>query len=347
MKKTTPLRLLALSLCALFAAAEGRTVTDMAGCQVAIPETVSRIAVATFNYNEIIASLGAAGKIVATPVKASGRPWLYRLNPSMVASVKSIIMYGSINYEDLLKAKPQVIFMGVDKKTADKMAALGIVPVQLSFTDYEGLKKCVALIGGVIGGASAARAEAYNAYLDAKIGYVGARTAGLKDGDKPKVLHLGSYRPALTADGSGTIVDAWIRLAGGLNAADGVKGNIQQVSPEQILSWNPDVVVIGRVISNDGISESKADELADFPGFERLPAIRGKRVFVNPDGCFSWDRYCSEAALQLLWAAKTLHPELFADLDLEKETRDFFKAFMDYALSSDEAERMLTGLPPR
>ena len=64
--------------------------------------------------------------------------------------------------------------------------------------------------------------------------------------------------------------------------------------------------------------------------------MRTGRVYVNPSGVYLWDRHSAEAALQILWVAKTLHPTRFRDLDLEQETKAFYAKFFDYALTDAE-----------
>ena len=75
-------------------------------------------------------------------------------------------------------------------------------------------------------------------------------------------------------------------------------------------------------------------------------AVKNKKVYVNPAGVFSWDRYGAEGALQILWAAKTLHPELFKDVDIAAETNKFYKEFLHYDLSDKEVGYILNGLDP-
>ena len=77
-----------------------------------------------------------------------------------------------------------------------------------------------------------------------------------------------------------------------------------------------------------------------------FPAVKNDKLYSNPVGTFKWDRYSTEEALQLLWAGKTLHPELFTDVDLVKETREFYSTFYGYQLTEDDAQRILAGQNP-
>ena len=61
---------------------------------------------------------------------------------------------------------------------------------------------------------------------------------------------------------------------------------------------------------------------------------------------FSWDRYGAESALQILWAATIVQPELFKDVDVKAKTKAFYKEFMNYDLSDAEFDYILKGLNP-
>ncbi len=44
-----------------------------------------------------------------------------------------------------------------------------------------------------------------------------------------------------------------------------------------------------------------------------------------PIGAFWWDRPSPEAPLGFMWMATTLYPEYTKDIDLKKETKEFYK----------------------
>ena len=155
------------------------------------------------------------------------------------------------------------------------------------------------------------------------------------------VLHIASLGP-LKVDGADTIVEQWIKAAGGRNAAIGLDGNLQTVSIEQVLAWHPDVVILAANAGN-------IDQSPDAALWNTLDAVREHRVDRNPAGVFPWDRYGPEVALQLRWAAQVLHPEQFSHAQggsLPQQTQAFYKQFFHYTLSRDDAQRILAGLPP-
>ena len=75
--------------------------------------------------------------------------------------------------------------------------------------------------------------------------------------------------------------------------------------------------------------------------------MKNNKLYRNPVGTFKWDRYSTEEALQLLWAAQHFHPELFKDIDLVKETREFYTTYYGYNLTEEETKLIIAGDAPR
>jgi iron complex transport system substrate-binding protein len=79
---------------------------------------------------------------------------------------------------------------------------------------------------------------------------------------------------------------------------------------------------------------------------QKVNAVKSGKVYFNPDGAFYWDRYSAEEALQIQWAAKTLHPDKFQNIDIIKETRYFYKTFLNYNLTEEEANKIINNEEP-
>ena len=48
----------------------------------------------------------------------------------------------------------------------------------------------------------------------------------------------------------------------------------------------------------------------------------------------------------LKWAAATLHPELFSDLDINSKVKDFYKTYLNYSLTDSDVELILAAKNP-
>ncbi|WP_261553562.1 ABC transporter substrate-binding protein [Frankia tisae] len=321
-----------------------RTVTDSTGKKVTVPATINRIADGWSAHNEIVHMLGSGDKIIATSLTPDLVPWFYKINPTM-QKAKTLFRGTTVNTEEVLQARPDMLFTSTGTQDWSKITAAGIPVAQLTFQTFDGLKSVVNTTAKALGPAAEAQASRYNSYLDSKISQVRTKTAPIPADKRPKVLHVQSLNP-LTVDGTNTIIDQWITLAGGRNAAQ-VSGNGKAVTQETIASWNPDVIVFaGSTITGTDTAQQTLAKLAADPFWGNQPAIRNKRAHINPTGAFLWDRYGVEEALQVEWAAKTLNPDLFTGLDIVQETRTFYHDFLHYDLTNAEATRIVNAQDP-
>ncbi len=174
------------------------------------------------------------------------------------------------------------------------------------------------MTGEVLGEASRSAAEEYIRYFDENIRRVPRVTSSLQLNERPKVLHTASAG-ILVVDGRRSMIDDWIGVAGGGNAAD-VVGIGRPVTMEQVAAWDPDVIIVGTAPN-----QQNRQAILEDPRWREIKAVKNGKVFANPSGAYLWDRHSAEAALQVLWAAKLLHPALFADLDMKLETKRFLR----------------------
>jgi iron complex transport system substrate-binding protein len=326
------------------AAAGTHQVVDSTGASISVPSTVTRIADAWPAHNEVVQMLGAGDKIVATVLTPVSVPWLYTIDPAL-RRARTAFTSSTVNAEQLINSRPDVLFTDKSTSIAAQTRATAIPTVQLGFQTYPDLEKVVTTTADVLGPAAQAQAKAYNSYLDTTLAEVSRVTATIPAGARPSVLHIYSLNP-LVVDGTDSIVDAWITAAGGRNAAR-VSGNVRPVSQEQVAQWNPDVIILANsaFVATDTGAQTLAGLRAD-PFWSRLPSVRDNRAFLNPTGGWHWDRYGIEGALQIRWAAKTLHPREFAGVDLVAETRDFYARFLHYPLTVEQTRRMLAAQNP-
>jgi iron complex transport system substrate-binding protein len=319
-----------------------RDVIDATGHAVKVPMRVNRVADAWHANNAMVLMLGGADKIVATTVQAQRQPWLRRLYPRIEQVPAAFDAAGDLNIESLLGARPDVILMAYDgtlPKWSTAVEAYHVPIVMMPNTSLAGLKETVRITGEVLGANEARTAAEYVRYFDDNIRRVTDITSKLAKEQRPKVLHTSSAG-ILTADGQGTLIDDWIRVAGGINVAD-VCGNGRPVTLEQVAAWDPDVIIVGTAPN-----QQNRQAILDDPRWQQITAVKNGRVLVNPSGAYLWDRHSAEAALQVLWAAKTLHPDLFATLDIKHETLQFYAKYFHHRLTDAEYQSILSATPP-
>lgn len=205
-------------------------------------------------------------------------------------------------------------------------------------TNFDELKQTVLLTGRLLGPDETKKAEEWMSYFDSRLTKVSRVLATIPAGHRPTVLHVMGVSP-IRVDAGGSIIDAWIQAAGGVNAATGAFGVMSTVSIEQVLKWNPDVIIVGT-------TEQDREAILNSAPWRRIKAVQEGRVYVNPKGVYSWDRHDAEEALQIQWAAKTLYPNKFPSLDIVTETKEFYRRFFSYNLTDDEVRDILVPRSP-
>lgn len=319
-------------------------VTDSTGAKVTVPNKINKIADAWPAHNEIVGMLGGAGKIVAT-IDAKGQyQWMYRVFPQM-SKAKTIFTTTTVNTDSLAQLKPDLLFISTNPQLLAKTKELGIPTVQLIFQNYSDLQKVVTTTAQTLGGKAPAKAKQFNAYLTTRLKSVQNTTSKIPASQKPTVLHIESLKP-LVIDGKGTIVDQWIKASGAKDAAT-ISGNQKPASIEQVIKWNPDIIIIGKSgLSNPNNTAQSLEALYKDPQWSQINAVKNHKVLINPMGVFLWDRYGMESALQFQWLAKELHPDQFKNLNMVTTTQQFYKDFLNYNLTAGEANKILHAQNP-
>ena len=125
---------------------------------------------------------------------------------------------------------------------------------------------------------------------------------------KPVVFYeLDSTDPAKPwTAGPGSFIDLLINRAGGVNLTSvaSIKDAYPQVSVEQVVSTNPDLIILG-----DAMWGVTVESVGQRPGWEKLKAVTGKQVHPFDDNIVSRPGPRLVDGLEAL--AKLLHPELF------------------------------------
>lgn len=315
-----------------------RTVVDMSGTEVTIPAEVNTYVESWFAHNAVDLMLNKAEGMLVTCVNKNSQPWMYIVCPNFYKAV-STNFSADMNLEEIIAAKPDVVF-GSNEKYREMFTAVGIPFINCSFKTYDEMIRSVQLTAEVFGGEAVDIANRYTSYLKERLDWVAKRVGDIPEEKRTTVAH-GNSIYELNFDGANTIIDEWIKYAGGINAAaEGMTGNLQTISMEQVLQWDPDVLITGK-------PKKQVEQVMSDPAWANLKAVKNGRVYSNPKGVFAWDRYGVESALQPQWCAKLLYPELFEDFDIAQELKNFYHTFFYYELSDQQAQMILNYETPK
>ncbi|KHS47599.1 MULTISPECIES: ABC transporter substrate-binding protein [Hafnia] len=323
-----------------FTSLADRTVIDQLGRQVTIPDRVNRVVVLQHQTLNLLVQLDAADDVVGvlSSWKKQLGPEFERFSPRLA----TIPMPGDltqVNLESLLAEHPQVVFVAnyAPPEMISQIEKAGIPVVAISLrrdaqsekgklnpqmNDEEqaynlGLQEGIRLIAKVVNRES--QGEALIDYAFKQRETVGAR---LKDIPVDQRMRVYMANPDLTTYGSGKYTGLMMQHAGAINvAATSIKG-YKQVSMEQVLSWNPQVIFV---------QDRYPDEVTKItrdPAWQGIDAVKNKRVYLMPEYAKAWGYPMPEAlAIGELWMAKQLYPQRFQDIDMNKAANDYYQRF--------------------
>lgn len=345
-KKIISLLLLGALLLSLLSGCSGgtaaptgqRTVTDLLGRTVAIPDSPQQICALNPFCAPFVVSFGYGDKMKAT-VNAIKRDLLIQ---SICPSLKDAVVVkngGVINAEALLELGVDLIFLEestyADDDERAKLDALSIPYIVLCNNNIQQAMDSILLMGEVLDARE--RAQAYVQYYQDTIDFVSRTVSAIPAGERPTLYH--SVNEATRTDYTGSITAEWISYTGvenvSLSAPLTMEGNSAYTTLEQIFVWDPQIIIC----NEPGVAEYILTD-SKWVG---LQAVTDGTVYQMPVGITRWGHPNSvETPLALLWLTELLYPEQ-SDIDLAGETRKFYQTFFDYELDDDAIAAILSG----
>lgn len=330
-------------------------VTDLKGRTVTPPANIERVVV-TFNLEEYLAVTGEAG--VDKLVGWSHKYWKGRRDDAYNAYTKALpalesipdVGYnGDISIEAIISLQPDVVLASATganynalEPAFDLLHQAGIEVVFFNFhkQTIETHQQSIQLIGKVMG-QEERTAELARLYEE-QMNLVYDRLKDLADEDRPSVYMEFSRGPSVIGNSwSEQMWGAQIRECGGVNIAAGQEGASVDVPAEQVLAANPDFIIMSGCLQSDD-----TDNVVMGYGADRELAREHLEAYKSRDGWSSLNAVKNNnmgaiyhdlsrhifdfAGAQFL--AKTLHPDLFADIDPEANLAKFFSDYMPVEL---------------
>ncbi|MFK3659896.1 ABC transporter substrate-binding protein [Scandinavium sp. NPDC088450] len=328
------------ALLSISAAHADRTVTDQLGREVTLPEHVNRVVVLQHQTLNLLVQLDAADDIVG--VLSS---WQKQLGPQFarfMPQITKLPMPGDLtqaNIESLLALHPQVVFVAnyAPAQMIEQIQNAGIPVVAVSLREdaageknkmnptmaneeqayNNGLKQGIRLIGEVV--ERQKQAEDLIQYTFAARAKANAPVADIPQDKKVRVYMA---NPDLNTYGSGKYTGLMMEHAGALNVAAATVKGARQVSLEQVLQWNPEVIFV-----QDRYPQV-VKEIENDPNWQAIDAVKNHRVWLMPEYAKAWGYPMPEAlALGELWMAKKLYPQRYKDIDMDAQAQDYYQRF--------------------
>lgn len=311
---------------------ETRIVVDGLGREIEVPAKVETI-VTLGNASRMATYLGLADKMITVTsgdnndsiVMAYG---YYNHDIWADLPVCSSGGYGEINPEVIIEASPDVILCTFEEDiVANIEEQLGrkVVAAPQGTLFAEDYEHALRVFGEACGVSD--RAETVIAFIQECLADLDSRTSSIADDNKPTALCA-----AATFRGGHGIAGVYANNAvfATVNAKDVTVGYIDvqkgvEVDKEQVLEWNPDLIVLDA--SNLGLVEN---EYAEDPAFfESLNAVKNGELYQWPNSTSNYTNV-EIPLVNAYYIGSVMFPEAFADVDFETKAEEIFRFFLGH-----------------
>ena len=324
--------------------AQQRAFTDDAGRTVQLPGQVDSVYPTGHPASILLYTLA--------PDKLAG--WTRRLPADMqglmLARYRELPVIGRLagrgdtaNLERVLRIGPDVLFdYGAVREpyisSADRLMQQTGLPTVLLQGRFDALPEAYAKLGELVDRPK--RADELAAYARETLQLAAKIRENLPEDARPRVYY-GRDADGLTTAFEGSLNAEILSLVGARNVADDAdEPGLGSVNLEQVLAWNPEVIVT--------INQAFYDSLQDPDGvWSQLDAVQQGRVYLAPERPFGWfDRPPSvNRLIGVRWLLHLFYPKRVPG-DLRAEVARFYELFYHVEPSEVQLDRLLaTALP--
>lgn len=323
--------------------AGARAITDGGGRRIELPDKVARVfpagppaslALFVVAPEKMLgwtrAPSPAAGAFL--PAHYAGLPELGRLTGRG----------NTVNLENVMRLRPDLVLdVGNTAQTyvslADRVEAQTHIPYALVGGRLADTAATLRTVASLIGAGE--RVETLARYAEATLARTRDRLAKIAAADRPSIYVARGPRGLETAV-AGSIGSEAVDLVGARNvvAAGTAPRSIVTVSPEQVLGWQPEVIL---ALDRRFFAAAPAD-----PVWRQVAAVRKKRIYMVPDLPFSWldEPPSVNRLIGLFWLGKLLYPTHFPE-DMRAEARRFYGLFYQQEPSDAQLDSLLVNRP--
>lgn len=307
------------------------TVTDMAGREVTIEAEPQNIVSGYYISSSACVALGLEDRIVGIEAKAAQRP-IYTAAAPQLIDLPNVGTAKEFDLETCLSTDPDLVILPMKQKdTAAALEELGIPALLVMPESHEQIVEMFTLIGTATNTMDAA--EALITYYEAELAEVEALVANVTE--FPVVYITGTSSYLTTAPGQ-MYQSSLITSAGGAAAGADIEGTSwMEISYEQLLTMNPDIIVVPTNNWANNAPDFTVDDVLADAELSEVTAVSSGAVYQMTVGFEAWDSPAPSGILGVKWMLKTLHPDLYSEDAFVADVQEFYETF--YGFTPDAA----------
>lgn len=327
------------------------TITDHADRTVEVPTNPEKVAILGIYPLASMLSvyLNSAETIVAmepASANAAKNSVLIDLYPEIGDITTDILSGEDLNIEALVALEPEVVYYNAaDQADLEKLENAGITAVAFSPTKWkfdviETYRQWIALLDQIYP-SSSKNAKLVDQYSTEIYNMIQETVSTVEQ--PQKILFLYQYdENAMITSSSRFFGEWWAKAAGGVNVASDVQAETAnaKITMENVYEWNPDVIII------TNFTKATPDDLYNnaigTDDWSTVKAVQDHRVYKMPMGTYRTYTPSSDTPMTLLWLAQAVYPELFADIDVKAQVKDYYSQLFGITLTDEQIDRMYT-----
>lgn len=275
--------------------------------------------------DNILGLHGSSNKSLKDSFMLKAYPDIKNLNTELVKSGFTP------NIEQVLALKPDLIFQWADQgeHIIEPLRKMGLSVVGVKYGTQEYLQEWIDFMGKSTGNIQKAK-EIITWHNDIK---EKLSTLASKQQYKPEILSLQFSKDRIRVAGDGSYDNFIIELIGAKNVAKNDIRRFADISKEQLLKYNPDVIILGT------FDDETPEEFMKRDIFQNLNAVKNKQVYKFPTGGYRWGVPHIEIPLTWVW----MYNLVYADntINLNDMIKSSYKSLYNYEINDKQIDEIL------
>lgn len=321
-------------------------IVDHLGLEVEVPYEVNRIVVGSILPLPSVLTVffDSAEKIVGmspNSMSAAENGLLGELYPEILNAETGFMNGSDINLEELMKLEPDVVFYSASQaEQGEQLRNAGFTAVAISvnkweYNTIETLNEWISLLSEIF--PENDKTEIVAKYSKDYYDLVHERVSDIPEEERERVFFLFKYSDTeMQTSGENFFGQFWAEAVGAVNVAEEITtDNEVMVNMEQVYAWNPSMIYITNFTETQP-NDLYTNAVGNYD-WSAIDAVQNEKVFKMPLGMYRSYTPGADTPVTLLWFAKTTYPELFEDIDIIQETKDYYKEVFDVDLTDAQA----------
>lgn len=296
------------------------TVTDQAGREIVIDKRPQSLVSSYYITTSALLALGLGERmtgIESNPEKRS----LYAMCAPELLQLAQVGSPKEFDVEACAALQPDLVILPMRAKdVAEPLEQLGITVMIVNPESQDEILEMLQLIGKATD--SEERARELTDFIRENADHL---AENMKDCEKPSI-YLGGNSSFLSTAAKSMYQNELMTLAGGQNVAGEIEDTYWvESSYEQILNWNPEIIVLA--------SEAKysIEDILSDAALQDCRAVLDRQVYRIPSEIEAWDSPVPASFLGAYYLASVLHPDIVSEAQYEDLVKEYYERFYGFS----------------